>query len=133
MRTEYGQPAEQEAEEIRDPLFACPAHEGCQIIETNLRYVCKKLLDGDGKKGPVLPRTVCHREMEPAEVEGFFGEPARTEFFPDFISKRGRPFRGALIRKETGRHGFEFPPREPRAPKAKSAKKKTAAKPKAAK
>ena len=95
--------------------------------------MCKKLLDGDEKKGPVLPRTVCHREMEPAEVEGFFGEPARTEFFPDFISKRGRPFRGALIRKETGRHGFEFPPREPRAPKAKSAKKKTAAKPKAAK
>ena len=35
-----------------------------------------------------------------------------------FISKRGRPFRGLLFRKPTGRHGFEFPPREKKKPGA---------------
>lgn len=126
LRTEFGDPPDQEAEEVRDPLFDCPAHENCQIIETNLRYVCKQLLDGEIKKGgPVLPRTVCHREMSPEEVAPFFGEEAKTVIFPDFISKRGRPFKGALIRRETGKHGFEFPPRAPRA-KATAGKKKKA-------
>ena len=41
----------------------------------------------------------------------------------NFISKRGKTFRGALKRKPTGRHGFEFPPREPRKKQAKKADK----------
>jgi hypothetical protein len=31
-----------------------------------------------------------------------------------FTSKRGRPFTGLLVRKATGKHGFEFPERAPR-------------------
>ncbi|TNE85393.1 MAG: DNA topoisomerase III [Deltaproteobacteria bacterium] len=130
LRTEFGDPPEQEAEEVVGPLYACPMHEDCQIIETNLRYVCKKLLDGEIKKGPLVPKVVCHREMQPDELEPFFGEAGKTEIFPDFISKRGRAFKGALVRRETGRYGFEFPPREPRA-KATAGARTTAMKKKA--
>jgi hypothetical protein len=33
------------------------------------------------------------------------------------VSKRGKFFKGALVRKASGRHGFEFPPRAPRGSK----------------
>jgi len=127
MRTEYGAGANAgpngEAEEAVGPVFPCPCEvDGCQIVETNLRYVCKQVLDGETRKGPVLPKVVCHRQMSVEEAGLFFGEGARTEPMDGFVSKRGRPFRGLLFRKPTGKHGFEFPPREKKKPAAKKKK-----------
>ena len=65
--------------------------------------------------------------MSQDEAQVYFSEAAKTETLDGFISKRGRPFRGALFRKGTGKHGFEFPPREPRK-KNTTAKKKPATK-----
>ena len=133
-----------EGEEDQDPevvvgaTFPCP-HEPstCQIMETNHRWVCREYLEGKEKRGPVLPKKVCHRDMQPAEAEAYFSEGAKTEILDAFTSRRGRPFRGALVRKATGKHGFEFPPREPRKGKTAAtkpaAKKKTVAKKPAAK
>jgi DNA topoisomerase-3 len=84
------------------------------IVETTLRYISEKVLSGEESRGPVLPKIVCKREMKEEEVKPFFSEEGKTELMDNFISKRGRPFRGALKRKPTGKHGFEFPPREPR-------------------
>ncbi|MCB9685119.1 MAG: DNA topoisomerase III [Alphaproteobacteria bacterium] len=109
------------AEEVVGPAFPCPAHEGCEVIETNLRWVCRKVLEGEERNGPVLPKKVCHREMGSDVAEPYFSEAGRTPMLEDFVSKRGRPFKGALVRKPTGKHTFEFPEREPRpgrAPKA---------------
>ena len=89
----------------------CPMHEGCDIVETNRRYVCRQVLDGTLPKGPLLPKIVCQREMTIEEALPFFGPESRTELIEGFTSKRGRPFRGWLVRKETGRYGFEFPAR----------------------
>jgi DNA topoisomerase III len=91
-------------------------------VITNKRYVTRPVLDGATRVGPQLPRVVCHREMSVEEIAAFFAEAGKTEILDGFISKRGRPFRGALFRKPTGRHGFEFPPREKRAPKKPTAK-----------
>ena len=70
------------------------------------------------------------------------------EGLTDFISQRGRPFSATLVlREETGRHGFEFPPRgkkgegeegsaaegSEKKPKPEKKGKKAAAEPKAAK
>ena len=145
MRVEFGDNAGQDSEEIRgDVVMPCPCGvEGCAgIVETNLRFVCQKFLDGDEKRGPVMAKVVCQRPMELDEVAGFFSEEGRTEFIEGFTSKRGRPFTGLLFRKPTGKHGFEFPPRAPRgkkgadgeaAPAKKPAAKKAAAKKPAAK
>ena len=100
---------------IAETGWTCPAEredcEACMIIETTHRWVCKCVFDGKQKRGPQLPRIVCQREMEDSEASQYFGEAGRTELFDDFVSKRGNNFRAFLFRKETGKHGFEFPPR----------------------
>lgn len=130
LRTEYGASASAgpngEPEEAVGPLFPCPCEtDGCQIVETNLRYVCKRVLDGESRGGPILPKVVCHRTISAEEAGLFFGEVGKTEILEGFISKRGRPFRGLLFRKPTGKHGFEFPPREKKEPAPKKKKAST--------
>ena len=106
--------SDDEPEEVLKRLWPCPVHEGSVIVETTRRFVSEKVLLGEESRGPVLPKVVCKREMTEEEVQSFFSEEGKTEMLDNFISKRGRPFRGALKRKPTGKHGFEFPPREPR-------------------
>ena len=36
----------------------------------------------------------------------------KTELLDSFTSRFGRPFSATLVLKESGRHGFEFPPRK---------------------
>ena len=135
LRTEYGDEEAPDAvpEERGDVLFPCPCEdETCAgVVETNRRYVCPKFLDRDAKRGPVLPKVVCLRPMLPEEIAAFFAEEARTPMIEGFTSRRGRPFTGLLFRKPNGKHGFEFPPRKPRAGAKKKPAKKKAAKKKA--
>jgi hypothetical protein len=63
--------------------------------------------------GFILPRTVCKREITRDEAMVYLTT-QRTELLEDFTSRFGRPFSATLVLKETGRHGFEFPPRKPR-------------------
>jgi len=124
---QLGPAIDAEQEEEIGVLCPNPVGEADEIVETSLRYVSRKVLDGQARKGPVLPKVVCHREISPAEALQYFSESGKTEVLDGFLSKRGRPFRGALFRKATGKHGFEFPPREPRKgkPTAKAGKKRT--------
>jgi DNA topoisomerase-3 len=62
----------------------------------------------------VFPRTVCKREITRDEAE-YYIQNERTELLQEFTSRFGRPFAATLVLKPTGRHGFEFQPREPRA------------------
>jgi DNA topoisomerase-3 len=109
-----GEQGEEPPEEIVGPAFPCPDHPDCRIVETTRRWVCERVLDGRERTGPVLPKKVCLRELQPEEVAGYFSEEARTVMLEGFTSKRGRPFTGQLVRKATGKHGFEFPERPPR-------------------
>ena len=113
-----------EDEEKVGPFLVTPA--GWQVIETTSRWADAEHLEGERPKA-VLPKLVCERTMSPARrnnsLEG------KTELLGGFISRRGKPFRARLILKANGRHGFEFEPRKPRAPrggaKAEGAPKKT--------
>ena len=58
-----------------------------------------------------MPRTVCKREITREEAEHYLRE-GKTELLTDFTSRFGRPFSATLVLKDTGRHGFEFPPRK---------------------
>jgi DNA topoisomerase-3 len=109
-----GGEGEEAPEQIVGPAFPCPAHRDCQVLETTRRWVCERVLDHRERTGPMLPKKVCQRELQPEEIAGYFGEEGRTAMLEGFTSKRGRPFTGLLVRKPTGKHGFEFPERPPR-------------------
>lgn len=114
MRVEYGDQAEGSgAEAVGGVVFPCPCGaEDCGgVVETNQRYVCQRVLEGRAKAGPVLPRVVCSRNIEVEEAQAYFGAEGGTAFLENFISRRGRPFKGRLVRRESGRHAFEFPER----------------------
>jgi DNA topoisomerase-3 len=107
-----------EEEVVGEAIGACPCGQDCQVIETTTRYVCRKLLEAGGNKpaegsscGLVLPRLVCKREVSVEEAQEYLTA-GRTALLEGFISKWNRPFAAILYRKEDGRLGFEFPPRE---------------------
>ena len=116
------------------PLGTCPHCKEGQVLETRQTFVCSKglkvlrALEKDDahalpikpKQVPegmdycpfVLPRTVCKREITRSEAEAYMRD-GKTPLLEEFTSRKGRPFSAILYRKEdTGRHGFEFPPRE---------------------
>jgi hypothetical protein len=114
MKVEYGSGPGDEGAEVRGQVvLPCPCGNAlCEgVIETNHRYVCQRLLDGLEKLGPVLPRTVCSRTIEIDEATAYFGEAGRTEVMDGFLSKKNRNFSALLYRRESGKHGYEFPPR----------------------
>ena len=95
------------------------------MVESPTHFICERKLKeadlGEGVERPkscgfILPRTVCKREITREEAIHYVTN-KRTELLTDFTSRYGRPFSATLVLKETGRHGFEFPPRAPRAPK----------------
>ena len=122
-----------------EPLGTCPfGGEECQVVETPTHFLCttqlafenaqtawraaKKEAREKGEKQPtkpdkpdhagfIFPRTVCKREITRDEAEYYLAN-GKTELLEDFTSRFGRPFSATLVLKETGRHGFEFPPRK---------------------
>ncbi len=113
------------------PLGRCPLDEEHPVVETSTQFICESQLKAeelaekaareadDGKKrrkkpkvcGFVLPRTVCKREITREEALHYL-QHGKTELLTEFTSRFGRPFSATLVLKETGRHGFEFPPRK---------------------
>lgn len=115
------------------PLGTCPTCKTGQVVETRATFICSKgrdVLKAIGrdeawlftlKKKEIpegaeyctflLPRTVCRREITRDEAIVYIKD-GKTPVLTDFISQKGRPFSATLfLREETGRHGFEFPPR----------------------
>jgi DNA topoisomerase-3 len=106
-----------------EPLGRCPFDEDCAVVESPTHFLCERKLKEQelGKDearpkscGFALPRTVCKREVTRDEAR-FYVQNRRTELLTDFTSRFGRPFSATLVLRDNGRHGFEFPPRAPRA------------------
>jgi DNA topoisomerase-3 len=105
-----------------EPLGRCPSEEDCRVIESPSYFICERKLkeEQNGRDdslpkscGFQLPRTVCKREITREEAMVYL-QTGRTELLTEFTSRFGRPFSATLVLKESGRHGFEFPPRAPR-------------------
>jgi DNA topoisomerase-3 len=110
-----------------EPLGRCPICEEFDVVETPTEFACAERLkeqnqreapakDGKRRKKPkvcgfVMPRTVCKREIAREEFLVYL-RTGKTELLEDFTSRFGRPFSATLVLKESGRHGFEFPPRK---------------------
>jgi DNA topoisomerase-3 len=123
-----------------EPLGQCPLGKNCNVFETPTHFICderkreddekaaykeaRKLARERGEKAPpkpdkpdhpgfILPRTVCKREITRDEAMVYL-KTGKTDLLEDFTSRLGRPFSATLVQKDTGRHGFEFPPRKAR-------------------
>lgn len=102
-----------------DAVAKCPVCKERDVIETPTEFSCTDRLEDKGvdEKGKkikgcpfVMPRTVCKREIARDEAQ-YYISTGKTELLTDFTSRFGRPFSAILFLKDTGRHGFEFPPR----------------------
>ncbi len=91
------------------PLGTCPLCKEGVVIETPQSYICSL---GETKGCHfALARKLLGRTMTREEAITYVHE-GRTPFLDGFISRRGRPFRAALILGDHGRHTWEFPSRE---------------------
>lgn len=100
------QEEEEQMEVNPAPLGECPVCKQGNIIETPVSYICSR---GQTEGCPFgLPRKLLGRIMTREEVIDYIAK-GRTEFLDGFTSRRGRPFRGAVILGEHGRHTWEFP------------------------
>lgn len=91
------------------------------LYATDKAYHVPELKTDDAPEGFRLGKTILQKELQPAEVEQLFAT-GKTPLIDGFVSKRTkRPFQAYLtLDFETGKIGFEFPPRKA---KKKAAKK----------
>lgn len=126
---------EEEAAAIRPEnlLCDCPCCEGGSIYETPHSYLCDRRALGQGCKGR-LAKEMCKFQIPREQALKYFTE-GKTDVIDQWISKKGRPFSASLTCNPKGKRmlGWEFPPREPKAPAKKGAAKKAPAKKSAAK
>ncbi len=91
------------------PLGTCPLCKQGQVIETPQSYICSL---GESKGCHfALARKLLGRTMTREETVTYITA-GKTPFLDGFISRRGRPFKAALVLGDHGRHTWEFPSRE---------------------
>ena len=93
----------------QEPVGTCPKCKG-PVYEHGRSYVCEK---NTGKARECKFRTgkmILKRDIEKEQVAKLLKD-GKTDLIPNFISKKGRPFKAYLVLKPDGDVGFEFEPR----------------------
>jgi DNA topoisomerase-3 len=105
----------------------CPVCEKGGIYDPGNAYACEHGLGPEKKCAFRMGKMILQREISPDDVRKICAE-GKTSLLTKFISKKGRPFNAYLVLdKKTGKVGFEFEERKPKAPKKSAAKAATAA------
>ncbi len=94
----------------QQPIGKCPRCGG-RVFESEDNYVCEK---SQAASKPCKFRTgkvILQRSVTREEAASLL-QAGRTGLLKDFISRAGRPFSAFLVLDDTGKVGFEFPPRE---------------------
>ena len=104
----------------------CPVCEKGGIYEAGIAYACEQGLGPEKKCAFRMGKMILQREISPDDVRQICTE-GKTNLLTKFISKKGRPFNAFLVLdKKSGKVGFEFEERKPKAPKKGAAKAATA-------
>jgi DNA topoisomerase-3 len=91
---------------------------GAEFCEAPTKYIVRERdpeNPGSWKEIFAFPRLLCKRAMTREDAIACYTT-GKTPLIEDFTSKFGRPFKAFLVRAGA-KANFEFPPREPRAPK----------------
>ena len=105
----------------------CPVCEKGGIYDAGNAYACEHGLGPEKKCAFRMGKMILQREISPDDVRKICAE-GKTSLLTKFISKKGRPFNAFLVLdKKSGKVGFEFEERKPKAPKKSAAKAASAA------
>jgi len=105
----------------------CPVCEKGGIYDAGNAFACEHGLGPEKKCAFRMGKMILQREISPDDVRKIATE-GKTNLLTKFISKKGRPFNAFLtLDKKSGKVGFEFEERKPKAPKKTAAKAEPAA------
>ena len=90
----------------QESIGECPKCKG-PVYEHGRAFVCEKNTGKDRKCSFRTGKVILKRDIEKEQVVKLLKE-GKTDLIPNFISKRGRPFRAFLVLKSNGDVGFEF-------------------------
>jgi len=121
---DFGQPKDDENAEPVDfsdqaPLGECPK---CQsrVYEHGMAYVCEKSVGPDKSCDFRSGKIILQQPVEREQMHKLLSE-GKTDLLRGFVSnKTKRKFSAFLVRQKDGKVGFEFEPRAPKKPAAKS-------------
>ena len=95
----------------------CPVCGNGGIYDSGNAYACEHALAADKKCSFRMGKMILQREISADDVRKICTD-GKTNLLTKFISKKGRPFNAFLVLdKKTGKVGFEFEERKPKAPK----------------
>ncbi|MBJ7259479.1 MAG: topoisomerase C-terminal repeat-containing protein, partial [Chthoniobacterales bacterium] len=104
----------------------CPVCGKGGIYDAGNAFACEHGLGPEKKCTFRMGKMILQREISPDDVRKIAAD-GKTNLLTKFISKKGRPFNAFLtLDQKSGKVGFEFEERKPKAPK-KSAKAETTA------
>jgi DNA topoisomerase III len=105
----------------------CPVCEKGGIYDSGTAFACEHTLAEEKKCSFRMGKMILQREISADDVRKIATE-GKTNLLTKFISKKGRPFNAFLtLDKKSGKVGFEFEERKPKAPKKAAAKTEAAA------
>ena len=110
-----GDPAAEEALRNSEAIAPCPVCKKGTIREGVTSYVCDQSIGADKTCEFRTGKTILQRAIPREEIVKL-SETGRTNLIAGFVSKKGRKF-AAYLKLEGKKVGFEFEPREPKAPK----------------
>ena len=90
----------------QESIGKCPKCKGL-VYEHGRAFVCEKNTGKDRKCSFRTGKVILKRDVEKEQVVKLLKE-GKTDLIPNFISKRGRPFKAFLVLKSNGDVGFEF-------------------------
>ena len=99
----------------QQPLGACPKC-GSRVFEHGVAYVCEKAVGPEKKCDFRSGRMILQQPVEREQMQKLLAT-GRTDLLTNFVSRKGRKFKAFLVKQPSGKVGFEF---QPRAPKAKA-------------
>jgi len=111
-----GDPAAEEALRNAEAVASCPACKKGTIREGTTNYVCDRSIGAEKECTFRMGRTILQRSI-PRDQVVKISETGKTDLLEGFVSKKGRKFKAFLV-LDGKKVGFEFEPREPKAPKA---------------
>ena len=90
----------------QESIGDCPKCKG-PVYEHGRAFVCEKNTGKDRKCSFRTGKVILKRDIEKEQVVKLLKE-GKTDLIPNFISKKGRPFKAFLVLKSNGDVGFEF-------------------------
>src|SRR5688500_7090134 len=99
----------------KEPIGKCPKCEA-NVFETETDYLCEKTQADSRPCKFKCGKVILQQPIDPTQIQKLLTT-GRTDLLDKFVSaKSGRPFKAYIIVEDTGKTGFEFPPRESEEP-----------------